>query len=182
MPIETNQELEIAIARLARRTPESLATFIVSLAQDFGPIGEHVRTFIVADDRAETFASLEKRIASLTQPERSDWRHRAGAHVGERLGYILDAIETAVLPADARVAFRLLVLLIESDGRAMEGCGDHHDSVGNAFDRAADLIAQATTSLSNSEVLPALKRLIAEDGYGTRRSLVSVANAVATAR
>jgi hypothetical protein len=103
------------------------------------------------------------------------------AIAGERLGYILDAIETAVLPADPRDAFRLLVLLIESDGRAMESCGDHYDSASNAFDRAADLIAQATRSLSNPEVLPTPKRLIAEDGYGTRRSLVSVADAVATA-
>jgi len=29
----------------------------------------------VADDRAEAIALLEKRIASLTQPERSDWRN-----------------------------------------------------------------------------------------------------------
>jgi hypothetical protein len=181
MTIETKQDLEEAIARLTRRTPESLATFIVSHAQDVGPIGEHVRTFIVADNRAETIALLEERIASLTQSARRNWRHQAGEHVGERLGYILDTIETAVLAADPRDAFRLLVLLIESDGRAMERCGDHHDSVGSAFNRAAELMAQATSSVPIPEVLPTLKRLIAEDGYGTRRSLVSVADAVAAA-
>jgi hypothetical protein len=180
MTIETQQDLEAAIARLVRRTPDSLAKFIASLAQDSGPVGEHVRAFIVADDCPETVAAIERRIASLTQSERDDWRHRAGEQVGERLEYILDAIETAVLPADPQDAFRLLVLLIESDDWALESCGDHCDSVSNALDRAAELVGQATRSLSDPEVLPTLKRLIAEDGYGTRRSLVSVAGAVAT--
>jgi hypothetical protein len=48
--IETNQDLETAITRLASRTPEALATFIASLAFDIGPIGEQVRTFIVGDN------------------------------------------------------------------------------------------------------------------------------------
>ena len=141
--IETNQDLERAIARLTRRAPESLATFIVSLAHDFGPIGEHVCTFISADDRAETIASLEERIASLAESQRSDWRHQAGRNVGERLGYILDSIETAVLPADPQEAFRLLVLALENDGPAMESCGDHHDSVGSAFDRASEVTGKS---------------------------------------
>ena len=181
MRIETNQNLERAIARLTRRAPESLATFIVSLAHDFGPIGEHVRTFISADDRAETIASLEERIASLAESQRSDWRHQAGRDVGERLGYILDSIETAVLPADPQEAFRLLVLGIENDGPAMESCGDHHDSVGGAFDRAAKIMAQATSAFPIPEALPTLKRLIAEDGYGTRRALVAVTDAATAA-
>lgn len=181
MRIETNQDLERALARLTRRTPESLATYIVSLAHDVGPIGDHVRTFISADDRVETIASLEERIASLTQSECSHWRHHAGRHVGESLEYILDTIETTVLPADPRGAFRLLVLVMDSDGRAMESCGDHHDSVATAFDRAAKLMAQATSASPTPDTLPILERLIADDRYGTRRSLISVADAVAAA-
>jgi hypothetical protein len=44
MRIETNQDLQTAIARLASRTPETLATFIASLAFDIGPIGAQKRT------------------------------------------------------------------------------------------------------------------------------------------
>ena len=56
MRIDTNQDLERALDRLTRRDSKSLATFIVSLAQDTGPVGEQVRTFIVGDNLAETVA------------------------------------------------------------------------------------------------------------------------------
>src|ERR1700716_94943 len=91
--IETNQDLQTAIARLASRTPETLATFIASLAFDIGPIGEQVRTFIVGDNLSETTASLKERIEALRGSRHSHSRHRADEEVGGRLGYILDSIE-----------------------------------------------------------------------------------------
>jgi hypothetical protein len=49
---------------------------------DSGPIGEHVRTFIVGDNLAETVASLKERIDALRH-ERPDYhRHHDGAQVG----------------------------------------------------------------------------------------------------
>jgi hypothetical protein len=130
--IETNQDFQTAIARLASRAPETLATFIASLAFDIGPIGEQVRTFIVGDNLAETTASLKERIEALRG---SHSRHRANEEVGERLGYILDSIEALVLPVSPATAFELLVLLIERDGDAMEQCGDDHYSVQEAARR-----------------------------------------------
>jgi hypothetical protein len=50
--IETNQDLQTAIARRASRTPEALATFIASLAFEIGPIGEQVRTFEESSGRS----------------------------------------------------------------------------------------------------------------------------------
>jgi hypothetical protein len=50
MRIETTEDFERARERLRRRDSESLAAFILSLAQDSGPIGQQVRTFIVGDD------------------------------------------------------------------------------------------------------------------------------------
>ena len=177
--IETIQDHEIAIARLIRRSPESLAAFVGSLARDDGPIGEHVRTFIVGDDLVETVASLKERIASLRHSEHRYYRHRDGAQIGERLGYILDAIETLVLPAHPQQAFELLVLLVERDGDAMEQCADHYDTVQNAMRRAAGLMARAGESLPQRDVKVTLERLIAEDRYGARRPLVAVVEAFA---
>jgi hypothetical protein len=108
MRIETNQDLETAIARLASRAPEALATFIASLAFDGGPIGEQVRTFIVGDDLSETTAALKERIDALRGSRRSHRRHRAHEEVAERLGYILSSIETLVLPLSPPRAFELL--------------------------------------------------------------------------
>jgi hypothetical protein len=65
MMISTKADFARALERLRGRDPESLAAFIVSLAQDSGPIGEQVRTFIVGDDVAETVESLRARIGSL---------------------------------------------------------------------------------------------------------------------
>jgi hypothetical protein len=83
--------------------------------QDRGPTGEQVRTFIVGDDLAATVAALEARI-----------------------DYILDALETLVLPVEPRKAFELLALLVQRDGDAMERCGEHHGSVASVFERWPD--------------------------------------------
>jgi len=98
MRIETTQDLETAIARLTPRTPEALATFITSLAFDAGPVGEHVRTFLVGDDLPAITASLKERIDALRGSRRTHPRHRLHAEVGERIGYILWSIEVLVLP------------------------------------------------------------------------------------
>lgn len=86
MRIETREDLAAAIARLERRSPALLAAFISSLAQDRGPIGEQVRTFIVGDDLAETIASLQARVDAIRDPESRDDRDRIGEDVGHRLG------------------------------------------------------------------------------------------------
>jgi hypothetical protein len=172
--IETNEDLETAIARLASRAPEALATFIASLAFDGGPIGEQVRTFIVGDDLSETTASVKERIDALRGSRRSIHRRQAHEEVGERLGYILHSIETLVLPLSPARAFELLVLLIQRDGDAMEQCGDDSWSVQMHLETAASLIATAMKTLPSIEVRQTLERLVAEDGYGTRTPLANV--------
>jgi hypothetical protein len=72
--VQTKADVAHTLQRLRGRDPESLAAFIVSLAQDSGPIGEQVRTFIVGDDVAETVESLRARISSLSIPEESGRR------------------------------------------------------------------------------------------------------------
>jgi hypothetical protein len=179
MVIQTMQEPDSAIARLSQRTSQSLATFIVSLVHDDGPIGEHVRTFIVGDDLVETVASLKGRIDALRDREHRYYRHRDGAQVGERWNYILDAIETLVLPASAEQAFELLVLLVERHGDAVEKCADHDYTVQCALERATELMTRAGQSLPRSDVRAALERLIVADRYGAREPLELVAEAFA---
>jgi len=177
--MQTIQELDDATARLSRRTPQSLATFIVSLVHDGGPIGEQVRTFIVGDNLAETVASLKARIDALRDQEHYYYRHHDGAQVGERWDYILDSIETLVLPEDPRQAFELLVLLVERHGDAVEHCADYHDTVQTALEHATELMALAGRSLPRSDVRATVERLIAEDHYGAHQTLVAVAEAFA---
>lgn len=174
--IETHQDVAAAIERLTSREPESLAKFIVSLAFDTGPIGEQVRTFIVGDDLAETIITLKERIDALRVSSRRHPRRRdIGNEVGQRLDYILDAIETLVLPRSPETAFELLVLTIERDGDAMEQCRDDGFHIEMAIERAADLLGEAARSLPDHEVKTTVQRLAAEDGYGTRTPLAALA-------
>jgi hypothetical protein len=172
--LETVQDVADARARLERRSAQTLAAFIVSLAHDEGPAGEQVRTFIVGDDLEATIGSVRARIMALGASDSGEARDLAGEAVGRRLEYLLEAIETLVLPVDVERAFELLVELFARDGDAMEGCGDHHDHVANAFEWAVDLIAVAARGLPREEVLVELQRLVANDDYGTRRRLTAV--------
>jgi hypothetical protein len=172
--VDTIQGATQAIGRLARRDPTALAAFIVSLAEDMGPIGEQVRTFIVGDNIAETAEALQERIGALRTPTESDFRGRLGEEIGVRLGFILESIETLVLPVEPRAAFELLVRVFKVDSVAMENCGDHDFEVTLAFERAVGLIAKAAKSLSHAHVATALKPLLNDDGYGVRESLAEV--------
>jgi hypothetical protein len=111
MMISTKADFARALERLRGRDPESLAAFIVSLAQDSGPIGEQVRTFIVGDDVAETVESLRARIGALRIPEEYEHRHARGREMGASLEFIVESIESLVMPVDPKRAFELLVLL-----------------------------------------------------------------------
>jgi hypothetical protein len=101
--------------------------------------------------------------------------------VGRRLVYLLEAIESQVLPVDSRRAFELLVSLIERDGDAMECCGDHHDAVAGAIEHASELIERAIRDLPREEVLGVLERLAATDEYGTRQHLAAVVSSLVAA-
>lgn len=157
--VETRQDVEAAIARLTARTPEALATFITSLAFDAGPVGEHVRTFLVGDDLTAVTASLKERIDALRGSRRSHRQDRSPAEVGERIGYILWAIEMLVLPGSPTTAFELLVLLIERDGDAMEQCEDDHWSVQMQLETAARIVVSSPAvcypAIGILKVLPA---------------------------
>jgi hypothetical protein len=60
--VETQRDLALALDRLRRRDPAVLAAFILSLAQESGPMGDQVRTFFVGDDVAEAAKSIRERI------------------------------------------------------------------------------------------------------------------------
>ena len=172
--IETEVDFARALERLRRRDAGSLAAFILSLAQDSGPVGEQVRTFIVGDVMAEAAEALRMRIKGLAVPDEYAHRHARGKEMGISLGFVLDAIETLVLPINPREAFNLLVLFFKADGQAMENCGDYDFEVTCAFERAAELIERAATSVPRVDVVAALVPLMDDDGYGVRGVLADV--------
>ena len=169
--LESKADFESARARLRRRDPEAMAAFILSLAQVEGPVGEQVRTFIVGDDVAEAAESLRQRLRSLESPSEYHHRHALGEGIGQSLQFILDSIETLVLPTEPRTAFSLLVEFFEADGRAMEECGEHHWEVACAFERAAAMMAEAAKAMPTMEVASEMSRLMSVDAYGLRRGL-----------
>lgn len=174
MRIDTERDFERARERLRQRDPDSLATFLASLALDSGPVGAQVRTFIVADDLLETVDSVRQRISGLSIPSEYEHRHSLGREIGVSLNFIVDSVERLVLPIDPQAAFHLLVALFEADGVAMENCGEHDWDVLCAYKRAAEVTANAAKNLRRSDVEVAVKALIDGDRYGVRRCLVSL--------
>jgi hypothetical protein len=172
--IETKEQFTNALERLRRRDSESLAAFILSLAQDSGPVGEHVRTFIVGDDVGEVVESIEERIGDLRTASEYEHRHARGKEIGEKLALIVDAVERLVLPVNPKAAFQLLVKVFEADREAMENCGDHDWEVQCSFKRAAELMAEAGKGMPREEVGEKIKALMADDEYGVRQGLSAV--------
>ena len=177
MRLESNEDAAIALERLARRSPRILAQFILSLAFDIGPVGEQVRTFIVGDDVAEASAAVRARIERLSGIASGKSRNRAGADVAQRLGFIVDSIETQVLPIDLRAAFDLVLEVMLRDGEAVEASGDCDYEIAMALERAGVLILRIAESLPEAYVQNALGPLLATDDYGTRRSLLALVKA-----
>ncbi len=175
MRLESNEDVAIALERLAGRNPSTLAQFILSLAFDSGPVGEQVRTFIVGDDMAEASAAIRVRIERLSDSASERSRNRAGADVAQRLAFIVGAIETQVLPIDPRVAFDLLLEVMQRDGEAVEASGDCDHEVAMALERAGALVLGTAELLPKAYVQNALGPLLATDDYGTRRSLQALA-------
>lgn len=174
MTLETKADFESALARLQRRDPASMAAFILSLAQDPWPVGEQVRTFVVGDDVLQAAESLRLRLRSLQSPSEYRHRHALGEGIGQSLQFILDGIETLVLPAEPRRAFALLVELFEADGRAIEECGEHTYEVECAFERAVALIRAVAEAIPGADVAAGVSRLMVADPYGLRRGLGAV--------
>jgi hypothetical protein len=172
--IETQQDLAVALERLRRRDPEGLAAFILSLAQVPGSVGEQVRTFIVGDEVAEAAKSIQERIKGLGVPSECDYRHARGREIGASLDFIVESIESLVLPVDASAAFELLVAVFEADSVAMEDCGEHDWDVECAYQRAAKVMAGAARSLPAAEVRENIEALMAGDSYGVRAMLARV--------
>jgi len=169
--ITTRDDFTRALERLRRRNPEALVAFILSLAQDMGPVGDQVRTFIVGDDVTETATSVRQRIKRLPTPTEYDYRHARGKGIGASLAFIVESIEMLVLQVDAKAAFELLMTVFEADGVAMENCFDHHWEVECAFERAAGVMAMAARAVPRAEVEEKIAGLMAVDSYGVRASL-----------
>ena len=94
------------------------------------------------------------------------------------LEFIVESIESLVLPVNPNVAFELLVAVFEADRQAMENCGDHDWAVECAYRRAVGVMAEAAKSLPAADVEETIKALTAVDSYGVRvrlRAVVSTA-------
>lgn len=172
--IKTKQEFAAALERLRRRNPEALAGFILSLAQEPGPVGDQVRTFILGDDVAETVEAVRERIKGLAVPDEYAHRHARGREMGASLEFIVESIESLVLPVNPKVAFELLVAVFEADSVAMENCGEHHWEVECAYERASGVMAEAAKFLPTEDAAGKIRALMAVDSYGVRGRLGAV--------
>jgi hypothetical protein len=160
------------LQRLAQRGAESLARFILTLANDDNGIGAYVRTFVAGDNIGETLNLLKAEIGQIRKGERAyDYRHRRNEVHLKRVDHLLDAIELMVLPADPRGAFELLTQLIEADGEVAGYVGGAW--LQPTYERACELWLLAAESVPKTEVELVRGQLNSSDDYGLRGKLNS---------
>jgi hypothetical protein len=158
------------LQRLASRGPESLAKFILTLANDDNGVGSYVRAFVAGDDVAVAKNLLETELAEIRGGEREyDYRHRRGHVHLRRVDHLLDAIELMVLPAAPRIAFALLTQVIAADGEIAEHAGDAW--LQPTFERACNMWFIAARAVPKQEADQVRWRLSASDDYGLRGPL-----------
>ncbi len=150
--------------RLANRSSNQLASFILKLAQDVDGVNARVEAFL-ASDNSQKAAQLVKHHLAAFRRSRKFYDYRRAHELTGHLDQILDLVETAVLPADSSAAFHLLVKFIECDGHAIESADDSDGTVGGVFRRACGLFARAAKNLPSMYVLPVLQRLLAANDY-----------------
>jgi hypothetical protein len=168
-PIPTTTPPHPDLARLSRRDPKELATFILTLAGDDNGIGAYVRGFVDGGD----VALLDTELRQIREGEREyDYRHRRGDVHLRRLDHVLDLVELVILPADTRAAFEFLARVIEADGEIAEHTGDAW--LQPTFDRACELCLAAAKGIPGDRAKEVLARLAASDGFGLRGRLINL--------
>ena len=125
----------------------------------------------MGDDLAEAARSIKERIEGLEVPDEYAHRHARGREMGTSLEFIVESIESLVLPVNPPLAFELLVAVFKADGVALENCGDHHREVECAYQSAAGVMAEAAKTLPSAEIKEKIEALIAGDSYGLRERL-----------
>ena len=153
-------------ARLATRPAQQLAQFIVGLQHAQDPVGEHVRTFLCADDASACAAAIEARLAAFVAS--ADRRAARTRWISATLDYLLDDIEQLVLPHDPVQAFTLLVQFLECDAAAIESATEEDWDTQQGFVRAVALLAQLASSVPTEAREQSATQLLATDHYGLR--------------
>lgn len=135
------------VARLAKRGPERLARFILTLAHDDNGIGRYAQAFILADNAERCAAVLQGTITELAAGERAyDRRHALDEVFLRRLDHVLDLIEADLLPQAPELARALLTQVLEQREPIENHL--HEADTGETFRRAGELLGRAATQAS----------------------------------
>ena len=172
--LETQADFIEATARLARRPPERLAAFIVSLAHRTGPVHERVLSFLAPDDPAAHSTCLRTQILRLRDGRDRRSRDEASDANAVRLESVLDGIEQAVLSADPKEALALLTLAIECDATLLDQSTAFDDEISCAIHRACSLIELVAALLPIESTRATLEQLYACDTHGCREPLAAI--------
>ena len=144
--MEIEGEFAGAVARLQRRGPEELATFIVSLLCGAPPgVRSYVEAFTAAAEPTQVATIVRREIGALRLGEREyDVRHRRSPEIVARAGYTLGIIERVVLPSDVALARKLLCELLDAEQQIAEHAYDDDYGAEELFARVRSLLSATT--------------------------------------
>jgi len=155
--------------QLIKLGPAVLADTLLELAGYSDEAAELVSRLVATAD--EKVTRFKDRIAELQNSgDFYDWRHVAA--FGRELERLLDDVAESV--KDCRAGVELMSLFFESDGVIFESCDDSSGEIGGIFqDSAAGIFAEFAAGCSDKQwIRNRLVKLLSEDGYGVRDSLL----------
>ena len=149
--------------------PETLADALLELAGHYDEADDLVERLVATDH--EKVVRFRARLTDLKQNDYFyDWRH-VGGFARELEGLLADLAESV---EDSKIGVELMALFFESDRDVFESCDDSSGEVGDIFRQdAAKLFSHFGAGCLDKTWLGSLIiKLLADDGYGVRDSLL----------
>ena len=153
----------------------ALAEVLLDLADDHQAVRDRLRRLRLASDGKALSEAFTERLARWRDDDRYIRLQETGEFERE-LSVWLREVEREVLPHCPRVALALFEAFIELDQVLFNRVDDSGGEVCTAFDQACELWRDAATAaaLDPAGVADRVAALLAQDGYGARRSLMEV--------
>ena len=164
-------EFEKLKQKLADIPADALAEFIAEIAVTDERVLDAAEAFAERSNPSKLVAALEKQLKAL-RANTHFYHYREARTLVKRLDDWLDRIEKDLVPKDPIGAIDLLGAFFQADASIYECVDDSDGGVGMCYDRAAGIMADASTQAGRPQVAARwLDELMQSNDYGVRDHL-----------
>ena len=159
-------------ATLAELGAESLAAELLALAEWHPEVEQRVKLLLNSKNPAGLAKEIRRRITALKRGSRFI-HYRESFALAKKMGAIVDAIESELLPSDPARALELADVFLKTDAKIYGRLDDSSGSVADTY-RAAGIVwlTAAKASGGKEDWVQRLHELVADDDYAVRETMI----------